>query len=76
MLTSSGVNRPGNLSLFWIERNEKGKAAIQQSLGVKKKIKKTSKYKHSLGESWWDIGFEGTWWCKKQGNKVLSEGKI
>ena len=30
------VNRPENLSLFkyiWIERNEKGEAAIQQSLG-------------------------------------------
>ena len=23
-----------------------------------------------------DIGFEGNWWCKKQGNKVLSEGKM
>ena len=46
MLTSSGVNRPENLSLFkyiWIERNEKGEAAIQQSLGylgMKKKLRK------------------------------------
>ena len=36
----------------------------------------TCKEKHSLRESWWDIGFEGNWWCKKQGNKVLSEEKM
>ena len=40
------------------------------------KFAETSKQKHSLRESWWDIGFAGNWWCKKQGNKVLSEGKM
>ena len=46
MLTSSGVNRPENLSLFkyiWIERNEKEEAAIQQSIGLlgyEKKLRK------------------------------------
>ena len=40
------------------------------------KMKETSNYKHSLRESWWYIGFEGNWLCKKQGNKVLSEGKM
>ena len=39
------MNRPENLSLFkyiWIERNEKGEAAIQQSLGYlgMKKLRK------------------------------------
>ena len=32
-------------------------------------LQETSKSKHSLRESWWDIGFAGNWWCKKQGNK-------
>ena len=38
--------------------------------------KKSSQLKHSLQESWWHVGFDINWLCKKQGNKVLSEGKM
>ena len=30
--------------------------------------------KEKVGE--WDIEFDCNWWCKKQGSKVLSEGKM